>query len=355
MPVNPGIEFIQAEERYHKARTPNEKLLALSEMLRTVPKHKGTENIRKEFSRKMAKLRDEIEKEKTTGAKKGGGKTFNVKKEGAAQIAVIGAPNTGKSTFLLKLTGVQTEIAPYPFTTKEPVVGLMNYRGALVQLVEMPAIMEGSSEGKASGTQVLSAIRNADALVILFTTDEDKKTVIKELDKSDIKVNKEKPKIMIKTGEYKGLNLSGTKFLREKPEKIIATLKAFGIHKASVLFQEPCTSEMLAEALNQRIVYKKALFLSPFEKQDSQSIKKKLFELTGKIIVFTKKPGEKADTSSPLVLDKGSTVEDFAKKLHKHFEKNLKFVRVWGSAKFEGQRVSKDYVLQNEDIIELTA
>src|SRR3989344_7104919 len=115
MPVNPGVEYIQAEEKYHNARAPQEKLLALSEMLRTVPKHKQTENLRKEFTRKMAKLREEVEKEKTTGAKKGGGQTFNVKKEGAAQIAIIGAPNSGKSTLLSELTGVQTEIAPYPF------------------------------------------------------------------------------------------------------------------------------------------------------------------------------------------------------------------------------------------------
>ncbi|MDO8634177.1 MAG: TGS domain-containing protein [archaeon] len=355
MPVNPGVEYLQAEEKYHNARTSEEKLLALAEMLRTIPKHKQTENIRKEFTRKMAKLREEVEKEKTSGAKKGGGQTFNVKKEGEAQIAIIGSPNSGKSTLLLELTGVQTEIAPYPFTTKEPVVGMMNYRETLIQLVEMPAIIDGSSDGKASGIQVLSAIRNADAIAILFMAEEDKKTAIKELEKADIFVNREKPKVIIKVGEYKGISLGGTQFLREKPEKITATLKAFGIHNASVLFQEPCTSEMLARALNQKIVYKKALFINQFEKHETQELKKKLFELTGKIIVFTKKPGEKADTATPLVLDQGSTVEDFAKKLHKDLAKNLRFVRVWGSTKFEGQRVSKDYILQNEDIIELTA
>ncbi len=356
MPVNAGVEYIAAEQKYHNAGTKEEKLAALIEMLRTVPKHKGTENLRKEFTVKIAKLRQEIEKEKTIGTKKGaGGPTVNIKKEGAAQIAIIGLPNSGKSTLLNKLTGVETKVADYPFTTTVPVVGMMNYKGVPLQLVEMPALIEGSHEGKANGPQIISSIRNADSLVILCSTDEEKKIILKELEVSDIKINSEKPNIIIKTGEFKGLTFSGIHFLKVSQEQVVSTLKGFGIHNASVLFQEPTTIEKILEVLNERIVYKKAMFLNAFEDHPIEELKKMIFELSGKIIVFTKKPGQQPDLKDPLVLDKGSTVEDFAEKLHKDLAKNLKSVKIWGSSKFQGQHVAKNYKLENEDIIELSA
>ncbi len=356
MPVNAGPDFIKAEEKYHSASSKEEKLAALTEMLRTVPKHKGSENVRKEFTTKIAKLRDEIEKEKKVGGKKGsGGPSINIKKDGDAQIAIIGLPNSGKSTFLNRLTDAQTPVAPYPFTTTIPVAGMMKYKGALLQLVEMPALVQGSSEGKANGTQILSAIRNTDAIIILALNDEEKKTIIKELENAEIKINQEKPRIIIKPGDVKGISLSGTNFLlKTTTESVISTLKAFGVHNASVIFQENTTIESLAQALNSKLVYKKAFFLNPFEEQDIEELKKKIFELSGKIIVYTKKPGQQPDLADPLVMDKGATVEECAIRLHKDLAKNLKSVRLWGSARFTGQNVSKDHKVEDGDVLEIS-
>lgn len=353
MPVNAGFEYVRAEQKYQNAISKEEKLAALAEMLRTVPKHKGTENLRKEITSKIAKLKRELEKEKTAPAKKGSGATLNVKKEGAAQVAIVGMPNTGKSSLLKSLTNADTEIAAYPFTTKKPVAGMMNYKGALIQIVDMPAVIEGSSRGKANGMQVLSSIRNADALIILFTTEEEKKVVLKELETTGIKVNKEKPKIIIKTGDFRGISLSGTSHLKSKPDEIISTLKAFGIHNASVQFLENASVQSLVEALNEKLSYKKALFLNAFKTRFGEELKKQIFELAGKVIVYTKKPGQEPDYDEPLVLDKGSTAQDCARKLHKDLAKKLRFARVWGSTRFSGQMVSKDYQLKNEDIIEI--
>ena len=195
------------------------------------------------------------------------------------------------------ITGVGTTVAPYPFSTKKPVVGMMDYFGGKVQLVELPAIVEGSSDGKADGPQVLSIARNSDAIILVASDKNQEKVLVEELNKSGICLNKK----------------------QEKKE------------------------------------LKKSFTINAFEEQDLEKLREEIFSLLDKILIYTKKPGSKADYDMPFGLPLHSTTKDVARHLHKDFEKKLKFARVWGSTKFEGQRVSKDYELKNKDIVEIFA
>jgi len=181
MPVNPGIAYQKAESEYQRAGTITEKLKTLKLMLATVPKHKGSEKLQQEIKTRIAKLNSLIEKEKAR--KKG--KTLGIKKEGAASIAIVGATNSGKSSLLNKLTGANVLIADYPFTTKKPEVGMMDYHGIKIQIVEIPAIIEKFEETE-NGPTLLSIIRTMDLLILMFRNDNEKKLIEKEL--CDIKV-----------------------------------------------------------------------------------------------------------------------------------------------------------------------
>ncbi len=354
MPANVSHEYSNAQQKYDSAATLQEKLLALQEMKSFAPAHKGGENLRKEISKKIAKLKNELEKQKAVTSKKGGGQTFSVKKDGAGQIVIVGLPNSGKSTLLNTLTGTTAQVASYPFTTKTPQVGMMDYEGAKVQLVELPAIIAGSSQGKALGNQLLSLVRNADGILITFENEQDKQVLLKELGQADILINQEKPRIEIKLSGFKGITISGRNFLKMKESELTSFLKNFGYSNASIVFQEDATREKVAQVLNHRLVYKKAVLLNPKKEFNEAELKEKIFFLTGKILVYTKKPGEDADLKDPLVIENGSTVEEFATRVHKDFAKNLKSAKVWGSTKFGGQMIPKNYKLQNKDIIELS-
>ncbi|MFH1544888.1 MAG: GTPase [archaeon] len=379
MPANVSIDFIKAQEKFENAKTDSEKLAALIEMKSKAPKHKGGENLRAELSKKLAQLKSKMERQRKSPAKKGSAPSLHVKKEGIGQAILVGMPNSGKSFLLNKLTNVNVEVRDYPFTTTKPEVGMMNYNEAGVQVVEAPAIIEGSAKGKANGTQILSVVRNSDAIVFVLedgVAEEQLRILLNELNKVNVKVSESKPLIDVKVSEFPGINISGEKFLKVKREELIDFLKGLGYFKANVILNEATTLEKVAEVLDARIVYKKSLIILTkwkekkknrkfrnlnnkvmdfvyLEEDNLDELKEKIFLLLDRILIFTKKPGEEVDFSEPMVLDKGSTVEGVARKLHKDFARNLKFVKVWGSSKFPGQRVSKKYELKNNDVIEI--
>lgn len=356
MTTNPGPEYFLAQEKYEQANTTQQKIAALTEMLKHCPRHKASEKLVAELTYKISRLKQDVEKEKAQQAKRGGGSSINVKKDGVGQIVVMGAPNSGKSYLLKMLTGVDVEIAPYPFTTTKPEIGMMNHRGARVQVVEVPAVIEGSSEGKANGTQILGLARNADAIIIMHRDEAEKQMAIGELAKTGIIVTRKKPRItIIQNSEYNGITVAGKQFLRISEKELEDTLKGFGIHKASVLLEEDTGREKLAEALDESLDYKNALFIQTGSEGRVDELKGKVFGLLEKIIVYTKKPGEEADMNDPLSVREGSTISDVAVLVHKEIASSIKYAKVWGSAKFDGQRVGKDYRLKDGDIVEISA
>ncbi len=355
MTTNPGPEYFLAQEKYDAAKTPEEKLRYLQEMYKHAPKHKASEKMVAELTWKISQLKKEAERQKEQSSKKGGGYSLNVKKDGAGQIAIVGMPNSGKSQLLKTLTGADVEVAEYPFTTTEPAIGMMPYNGVQVQLVEVPALVQGSSEGKANGTQLLSVVRNADAIIIICREPSEAQVIVQELKNASIIVTKKKPRVFINDTEFSGITIGGKQHLKMPEAELVDVLKKRGTFKASVMLEEPTDMATLLEALDTSLDYKNCLAIKTLEWKDTPELRAKIFGLLEKIIVYTKKPGQDADTGQPLLVRKDATVSEAAELVHKDIAKNLKFAKVWGSAKFPGQRVAKEYVLQNGDIVELSA
>ncbi|MEK6904071.1 MAG: GTPase [Nanoarchaeota archaeon] len=178
MPVNAGPEYGVAEQEYLKAATNEGKLKALQKMLSLAPKHKGTQVLVAHLKQKIAKTKSAMEKERTS--KKGSGSSIAVKREGAAQIVLVGTANSGKSTLLKKLTNANVEIAPYPFTTKKPEVGVLDYKGVKLQIIEIPAVVKNFQQTDL-GPSLLAIIKNSDLVVLMFNKPEDKVILDKEL------------------------------------------------------------------------------------------------------------------------------------------------------------------------------
>ncbi|HPC09923.1 MAG TPA: 50S ribosome-binding GTPase [archaeon] len=364
MPTNVNYEYVAATNKYENAKTDEEKVIALQEMISTAPSHKGAENLRKQLSRNLASLKNKIEKKEQI--KKKSGHAINIKKEGAGQIVIIGETNSGKSTFLTKYTNAKPLIAAYPHTTTKPEVGMLNYGGANIQLIEIPSLLDS----KETGTQLFSMIRVADGVVVIIKDGniEELKKIIKTLEKKDIYITKQKPKIECKKSEFPGIFFINEQNLLIPKKQAQEFLENAGYKSYTVILNQKTSMEDLLLLINPRAVYKPAICISmPFTKKtentnylnipiidynNEKEVRENIFKILNKIIVYTKKPGEKTDTNTPLVLNKDATVLDAAKEIHKIFYKNLKSAKVWGSSKFEGQTVSKNYVLQNGDVVE---
>ncbi|MFH0970838.1 MAG: GTPase [Candidatus Diapherotrites archaeon] len=375
MTTNVSIEYANAQDKLDRAKTPYEKLAALEEMKSYAPSHKGAEKLRAEINHKIAQLKLDIEKDKKQSAKRGGGPTLAVKKEGAGQIVLVGLPNAGKSTLFNALTGLNAPVGDYEYTTVQPQVGMVDFKGAKIQLVDLPPISEGSAEGKFNGKEILAVIRNADAIVLVVRAENPAHEYLllqKELEKAGISLNRKKPNVSITPTPFPGFSLTGKEFLKIPQEQLVEYLKKIGMHNVHVILRENTTLDVVAEVLNEKLVYRKAMIivmksvekketkrdekgLIVFTWQDDKESKKEavdlLFEILDKVFVYTKKPGTAAATL-PLIVPKGATVLNVAELIHKDIVQTLKSAKIWGSTKFEGQRVAKDYVVQNGDIVE---
>jgi len=323
MPVNPGIEYQLAQQKSLEAKTPQEKLRALEEMLQKVPKHKSSENLVREIRQRIAKLKQQLEKEKTAKGKRF---QISIKKEGAAQIVIVGVTNVGKSLLLNRLTNAKAKEAPYGFTTRMPELGTLEYEGIKLQVVEIPAITENFLS-KENGPAFMNIIRNADLIMFLITQKNQLSLILQELDRANIKINEP----------------------QSKEETIVQYKKAILICNSSEKIKISKIESLTLDIL----------------KNDLTPIKKLIWKHLDLIYVFTKAPGKKKDYP-PVALEKGSTVEDVALHVHKDFIKtNIKsqgknkiiirpFARVWGkSVRFDGQTVGMEHVLEEGDVVEL--
>jgi uncharacterized protein len=323
MPANLPPQYFEAEKRFRNAASAEEKVEALEAMLAIMPKHKGTDHLQADLRHKIAKITEEAERKYATSRK-----NFNIRKEGAGQIALTGMPNAGKSTILASLTNVQPEIADYPFTTKSPNVGMMPFENIQIQLVDMPAV--NMYESRVWSNTIL---RSADLLAIVVDLSEDPlgqaESILEELAKLSIVPESSA------TGEY-----------------------AAGLHNRR-MFMIANKSELDlegegAKALSLKYSGKFAILaVSAETKENLEELKRMLFKHLDIIRVHTKSPGAKVDLTDPVILKKGSTIKDAAAAIHKDFKYKLRYAVVWGSGKFDGQRASAEHVLQDNDVIEL--
>ena len=325
MPANLTPEYLKAEQRFKEARSSAEKIVALEEMLTAIPKHKGTEKMQAELKRRLKKLRGAGQKK---SAVKHALPVYYVKHEGAGQVALVGPPNSGKSSLLAALTHATPEVADYPFTTRLPLPGMMPFENIQIQLVDLPPLHADFPE-----SWVPQAIRNADAIALVLNLGE--AAVLEQL--TELLAQLEQAKISI--GQRGREPAWG--FLA-KPALLVGS--HCDLPGAEDNFQ------VLAELWRERF---RLLSVSVRTGTNLELLRRALFELLGIVRVYTKIRGSKPDRANPFVLPRGATVRDVAERVHKEIVTRLKFARIWGAGKFDGQMVQRDYLVEDNDVIEL--
>ena len=323
MPANLPPQYFEAEKRFRSAREPEEKIAALEAMLAIMPRHKGTDKLHAMLRQKIARFSQEAEKKYATARRAG----FYVGKEGAGQVMLVGSANAGKSQLLAVLTEAIPEIAEYPFTTKTPIPGMMKFEDIQIQLVDTPPI--GRKEVRVLLSNVL---RNTDLIAILIDLSREPISQVEAA-------------------------LQGLKEARIEPLIDDETQVTPGSYPRKMLIvgnkNELAGSNKNWERL--RSQYTKLfplVSISAREGSGLEEFKRAVYQALNIIRVYTKTPGSKADLTDPMILEKGSTLGEAAESLNKDFYQNLKYAVVWGSGKYDGQRVSKGHVLQEGDIVE---
>jgi small GTP-binding protein len=345
-----------------------EQIRQLEEEIKKTPYNKATEHHIGRLKAKLARLKEEAEKQR----KKSGGPVFSIKKEGDATVVLVGFPSVGKSTLLNALTGAKSEVGDYDFTTLKPVPGMLEYRGAKIQIVDVPGLIEGASKGRGRGREIISAIRTADMIVIvtdvfnLYHID----VLKKELYEGGIRLDQKPPDVVIKKKERGGIKITSTVPLSLDEQTIMGILREYRIHNADILIREDLTIDRLIDAILGNRVYipsltvvnkidlmevdlpEDAVPVSAEKKINLDLLVEKIYEKLEFIRIYLKPPGSKPDYDEPLILRRGAKVEDVCRKLHRDMVENFKYARVWGkSVKFDGQRVGLDHVLEDEDVL----
>lgn len=326
MPTNLPPQYYVADKKYRAARGSAEKVAALQEMLSATPKHKGTDHLRADLRAKVARTLEELE-----NPKKGAGQVspFVIRKEGAGQAALIGLPNAGKSQLVATLTGASARVAAYPFSTRVPLPGMLPYENVKIQLVDTPAINDRDLQN-----QLFGLLRITDLLLVVLDLSVDPLTeadeIFAELDRFGFRPlgageepNPDDPQVQ------KPLLLIGNKADEANADVAL---------------------EMLEELYSPRF---RIVGVSAETGLGLGSLGEEIFKALGRVRVYLKAKGSPPDREGPVVMAIGSMVEDVALTVHKDWARRLKFALLWGSGKFEGQRVGRDYVLADGDVIEL--
>jgi ribosome-interacting GTPase 1 len=323
MPANLPPQYFEAEKRLRMAKTPEEKIEALETMLAIMPKHKGTDKLHAELRRKIAKITEEAERTYATSRT-----SFHIRKEGAGQVALVGLPNTGKSQLLASLTEATPDIGDYPFTTQKPTVGMMKFQNIQVQMVDTPPVT-----GKESRVWINNITRNADIVAIVV-----------DLGHEPIQ------QVEAVLQDMEGMGII--------PETRVSDESTIGFRQRKIMvIANKSDAEGAIE--NQQKLSGKYDTRFPLASVSAafgiglEELKKKLFDALDIMRVYTKTPGTKPDMNDPIILKKNSTIKNAAEDVHKDFKAKLKYAVVWGSGKFDGQRVGPEHILKDGDIIEL--
>jgi len=323
MPANLTPQYLEAEKNYRAAKTTQEKIAWLEEMLAVMPKHKGTDHLRAELRTRLATLTKSVDKKAATQHA-----TTKIEKAGAAQIAVIGPPNTGKSQIVATTTNARPVVAAYPYTTQAAMPGMMHFENVQIQLVDTPPIGEQPPEW-----WLLNIIRRADALVVVVDLSHDALVQANDI---------------VTVLQDKNIELGKADEPEDAQESILSYKKALLVGNKADLDYGGNSYRALQEAFRAKLP---TVAITATGNLDE--FKKEVFQLLDVIRVYTKTPGGKPDMTDPIVLERGSTLEMAAIAIHKSFARRMKYARVWGSGKFDGVMVKRDHVLQDGDIIEL--
>ncbi|KAF9685285.1 hypothetical protein SADUNF_Sadunf03G0038700 [Salix dunnii] len=361
-----------------------------AEMART-QKNKATEYHLGQLKAKIAKLRTQL-LEPPKGSS-GAGDGFEVTKFGHGRVALIGFPSVGKSTLLTMLTGTHSEAASYEFTTLTCIPGIIHYNDTKIQLLDLPGIIEGASEGKGRGRQVIAVSKSSD--IVLMVLDASKVSVYlysvlavnpceseghrqiltRELEAVGLRLNKRPPQIYFKKKKTGGISFNSTLPLTHIDEKLCyQILHEYKIHNAEVLFREDATVDDLIDVIEGNRKYMKCIYVynkidvigiddvdklarQPNSVLNFDRLLAKVWEAMGLVRVYTKPQGQQPDFSDPVVLSAdrgGCSVEDFCNHIHRNLIKDVKYVLVWGtSARHYPQHCGLGHVLQDEDVVQI--
>ncbi len=357
----------------------DDKISNIEEEIKKTPYNKATSHHIGKLKAKLSRLKEESLQRSSSGSK---GRGFHIKKTGDSTAVLIGFPSVGKSTILNQLTNAESKIGEYEFTTLEIIPGIMEYKGAKIQIFDIPGIITGASKGKGRGREILSVARNSDLILVVLDVFnlQHLKVITEELRNIGIRLNESKPDVTVKKRRMGGINLSSTTTLTHIDEKTIRSiLNEYGIHSADVLIRDDVTMDQFIDSMDTSCCYipmlllvnkidladdeylqelklkmPNAIFIAADQGLNIDNLKEQLFRKLELIRIYLKPQGRKADYEEPLIIRDRSTVGDVALKLHRDFVRNFRQARVWGSSvKFPGQKVGLDHVLEDEDVLRI--
>ena len=333
MPANLSPEYKAAEAAFRKTRDPRERLEHLRDMLRTIPKHKGTEHLQADIKARIKELAEELE-----GGRKGaahGGPALVIRPEGAAQIALIGPPNAGKSSLHARLTGSAAHVGPYPFTTQVPQAGMMPHEDVHFQLIDLPPIAPEHPV-----PWLVGSLQTADAALLVVDLGEP--SCVEQLQAVHTLLETQRVTL---TERWEAPQDDEDPFALRLPTLLLAN-KAEGIADLDAEIQT------LRELTGLRLP---VFAVSATTGHGLGELGPWLFQHLGIVRVYTKTPGHPADKHRPFTLRRGQTVGDVARLVHQDLARTLRYARIWGRSGFEGQQVGHEHCVADGDIVELHA
>ncbi len=359
---------------------PKTEIEELEEELRTTKYNKHTQFHIGKLKAKLAMLREKDKKAKSGGAR---GYGYGLRKSGDGTILLVGFPSVGKSSLLNILTSAESRVGSYDFTTIDVIPGVLLYRGAKIQVLDVPGIIEGVASGKGRGKEILAVVRNADLVVMILDSKRAEyqyNILQKELHDAGFRLNEKPPEVFIQKRIVGGLHIQtvsrGKNSLsKEMIKQIVMEMKLLN---AEIVIREDITIDRLIDAVQGNKIYVKtlpvinkvdllsqdelsllntklkgALFVSATEMENIEAIRESVWKALGFVRIYMKRLGKEADRNEPLIMKEGVTVKDVCEKIHKEWAKKFKFAKIWGkSARFPGQEVGFEQLLQDEDVVE---
>jgi len=325
MPANLTPEYRRAEQAFRAARTSEEKIAALEEMLRVIPKHKGTDGLQGDLKARLAKLRREPAHKRAKS-----GQSHMVPRSGAGQVALAGPPNAGKSSLVAALTQATPTVAQYPFTTREPLPGMMAYEDVAFQLIDLPPVSTQHVE-----PWVFDLVRAADLLWVVL----DGSAALEGFD--EVRSVLASRRIGLQPAGRPSVDRDPEVFTEKAALVITTGLDRPGVGAAIAAFDE-------LEERRWPVVAVSATAGTGLD-----GLRRATFEAFDIIRVYTKEPGKPVDRGAPFTLPRGATVADLAGRIHKDLTGQIKFARLWGPSAFDGQAVHGDHVLAEGDVVEI--
>jgi len=364
-----------------------EKIRLMREFLAMCPKHKGTSKLIMNVKRKIAALEEELERSRTR-RRSSGRHLFSVPKEGAGQIVMLGLTNVGRSSLLAALTNARPEISPIPYTTRKPALGMLQYEDVQFQLVEAPALVEGSSEGRMDGPRILGLARNADGLLLVVDLSAEPvkqlRTLVSELEAAGILIERPEGEVEVLRQPGVGVKVVGSgSLIGCTVEDVRRLLMEYRISSALIKVRGKVSLETIEDALFSSSIYKPSIILankadvegseerlkalieevggrtpviavSCIDSRGLEKVGETIFRTLGIIRVYSKEPSSREPSERPIVVEKGSKAIDVARKLHSKLYREFRYARIWGpSAKYPGEKVGPEHTMMDGDVIEV--